>query len=98
VEIPFEEAAVSWYDTVYSPIASIIRDGRLLARFPQSTEADLYVYIGRHWSELLKRYGPLFTLEEAAEDFSVQAKKSLPARAMEWAAERLRFLLSLPRR
>ena len=68
-EIPFEEAAASWYDTVYFPIVRIIRDSRLLARFPRSTEADLYVYVGRHWGELGKRYGPLFTLEEAAEDF-----------------------------
>ncbi len=68
-EIPFEEAAVSWYDTVYFPIIRIIRETRILARFPRSTEADLYVYVGRHWGELGKRYGPLFTLEEAAEDF-----------------------------
>jgi hypothetical protein len=97
-EIPFEQAAVSWYDTVYAPIAAIIRDSRLLARFPKATEADLYVYIGRHWSELSKRYGPLFTLEEAAEDFFVQAAKTLPARALGWLRDRARSLLShLPR-
>jgi hypothetical protein len=72
-EIPFEQAAVSWLDNVYEPIARIIREGNLLSRFPQATEADMYVYIGRHWSELVKQYGPLFTLEEAAEDFTVQA-------------------------
>jgi hypothetical protein len=70
-EIAFETAAVSWYDTVYSPIIQIIRASRVLARFPRATEADLYVYVGKHWSELLTRYGPLFTLEEAAEDFTL---------------------------
>jgi hypothetical protein len=69
-EIPFEKAALSWYDNVYFPIVRIVRDSRVLSRFPHATEADLYIYVGRHWSELIKRYGPLFTLEEAAEDFT----------------------------
>jgi len=69
-EIPFDEAAVSWYDNVYVPIIAIIRESGLISRFPGTTEADLYVFIGKHWGELNARYGPLFTLEEAAEDFS----------------------------
>jgi hypothetical protein len=69
-EIPLADAAISWYDNVYLPIVRIIRDARLLARFPGATEADLYVYIGHHWAELGKKYGPIFTLEEAAEDYS----------------------------
>ncbi len=71
-EIPFAEAVVSWYDNVYAPIEAIVRDAKLLARFPSKTVGDLYVFIGQHWAELGKRYGPIFTLEEAAEDFSVQ--------------------------
>jgi hypothetical protein len=69
-EIPFDEAAASWYDTVYTPIIAIIREANLISRFPGTTEADLYVFIGKHWGELNAMYGPLFTLEEAAEDFS----------------------------
>jgi hypothetical protein len=75
-EIPLEKAAASWYDNVYFPIIQIVREAGLLSRFPQSTEADLYVFVGKHWSELVKRYGPLFTLEEAAEDLSLQTRRS----------------------
>ena len=75
-EIPFEEAAVSWYDKVCAPVIAIIRETGLIARFPSATEADLYVFIGKHWGELNARYGPLFTLEEAAEDFSSAWRKS----------------------
>jgi len=75
-EIPFEQAAESWYDNVYMPIVQIAREAHLLSRFPQATEADLYVFIGQHWSELIKRFGPLFTLEEAAEDFSMNSRKT----------------------
>ncbi len=75
-EIPFDEAAVSWYDKVYAPIIAIIRESNLISRFSGTTEADLYVYIGKHWAELNARYGPLFTLEEAAEDLSSASGKS----------------------
>jgi hypothetical protein len=71
-EIPFEVALLSWYDTVYMPIVRIIREEKLLSRFPNETESDLYVFIGKHWGELSRRYGALFTLEEAAEDLSKQ--------------------------
>jgi hypothetical protein len=76
VEIALADAAASWYDLVYLPIVQIIRDARLLARFPGATEADLYVYIGHHWAELGRKYGPIFTLEEAAEDYSTQSSRS----------------------
>ncbi len=74
-EIPFDEAAVSWYDRVYAPIIAIIRESNLISRFPGATEADLYVYIGKHWAELNARFGPLFTLEEAAEDLSTVRRR-----------------------
>ncbi len=79
-EIPLADAAASWYDQVYLPIVQIIRDARLLARFPGATEADLYVYIGHHWAELGRKYGPFFTLEEAAEDYSTESRGSRFAR------------------
>ncbi len=75
-EIPFPDAALSWYDNVYMPIVRVIREEKLLSRFPQTTESELYVFIGKHWSELGRKYGPLFTLEEAAEDLSNQPRAS----------------------
>jgi len=73
-EIPFSEAVVSWYDTVYAPISTLVRESRLVSRFPGATEADLYVFAGKHWGELNRRYGPIFTLEEATEDFTSQPR------------------------
>jgi uncharacterized ParB-like nuclease family protein len=56
--VPLPEAAASWYDTVYSPIADIIRRHEVLKQMPGWTEADLYVEITRRWLALSKEGKP----------------------------------------
>ncbi|HUZ86915.1 MAG TPA: ParB N-terminal domain-containing protein [Candidatus Baltobacterales bacterium] len=48
-EVPLQEAAASWYDHVYKPIANAIRKHRVLEQLPGWTEADVYVEITRRW-------------------------------------------------
>ena len=48
-ELPLQEAAASWYDRVYKPIANAIRKHRVLEQLPGLTEADVYVEITRRW-------------------------------------------------
>jgi len=68
-EIHFNNALVSWYNNVYNPVIKIIREQWLLANFPGRTEADLYVWIIKHWDFLKKKYGA-YSLTKAAGDFS----------------------------
>jgi hypothetical protein len=51
-EVSLPEAAASWYDNVYVPVAEVIRRHDVLEHFPGWTEADLYVEITRRWLEL----------------------------------------------
>ena len=51
-EISNEDAAVSWYDTVYTPIIQLIREQQVLKQFPQRTEADLYAWLLLHRATL----------------------------------------------
>jgi hypothetical protein len=51
-EVPLPEAAASWYDNVYLPVAKEIREHAVLEQFPGWTEADIYVEITRRWLEL----------------------------------------------
>lgn len=51
-EVPLQEAAASWYDHVYTPIAEAIRTHHVLEQMPGWTEADLYVEITRRWLAL----------------------------------------------
>jgi hypothetical protein len=70
-EIPFSEALVSWYRYVYQPIVEIIRDQWMTLHFPGRSPSDLYVWIVKHWDFLKKKYG-VYSLSEAARDFSVK--------------------------
>jgi len=71
-EILFEGAMKSWYQNVFMPIVRVVREQKLPGRFPGRTEADLYVWLVKHWDELKKSHGGEFPLAEAAEDFSGQ--------------------------
>ncbi|HEX9364180.1 MAG TPA: ParB N-terminal domain-containing protein [Candidatus Dormibacteraeota bacterium] len=57
-DVPMREAAASWYDHVYSPIAEAIRKHDVLERLPGWTEADVYVEITRRWLALSKKGEP----------------------------------------
>jgi hypothetical protein len=71
-EIPFDQALVSWYNRVFSPIIRIIQDERLYLNFPGRTPSDLYVWIVKHWDFLKKKYGVHYSVSAAARDFSVK--------------------------
>jgi len=69
-EISFEEAMLSWYDMVYTPIIQLIGEQHILRSFRGRTAADLYVWIVRRWDELKKKYGQEFPLKKAARDYT----------------------------
>ncbi len=52
-----EEAAASWYDTVYQPVVEAIRETGVLGEFPKRTEADLYLWVAYHRERLRDKYG-----------------------------------------
>jgi DNA-binding Lrp family transcriptional regulator/uncharacterized ParB-like nuclease family protein len=57
--VEFQVAALDWYRTIYRPLITIIKRGRLVDSFPERTLADLYAYITlHHWKQGRKRrYG-----------------------------------------
>jgi hypothetical protein len=55
-DISIPEAACSWYDTVYTPFAAIIRKNRIMKRFPHRTETDFYLWIIQHRRQLINEH------------------------------------------
>ncbi len=69
-EIPFSEAAASWFKNVYTPIVQEIQRDGLLAAFPGKTEGDLYLWIVRHWDNLKNSSGnQSVTITAATKDY-----------------------------
>lgn len=65
-EISFEDAAQHWVDEVYVPAVSVIRQLGLLTDFPNRTEADIYLWLMKHRSELERNLGWQLGAEETA--------------------------------
>ena len=51
-EVTYEEAVESWYDNVYLRIVDIIKEQGYLDRFPERTEADLYLWTMDHREDM----------------------------------------------
>lgn len=74
-DIPEDEAVAHWYDTVYLPIAEIIRKGDILKDFPGKTEGDLYLWILDRQHFLAKQEErDLLPPDVAARDFIEEIK------------------------
>ncbi|HND47566.1 MAG TPA: hypothetical protein PKJ84_01195 [Anaerolineales bacterium] len=72
-DISEQEAVEHWYDKVYVPIVSIIRESGLLDEFPDKTESDLYLWALDHQHYLYQEEGqPLQPPELAAKQFILE--------------------------
>lgn len=82
-EIPFKDAAISWFKNVYTPVVEEIRGSLLTVSYPGKTEADLYMWVVREWDDL-KRVDEDATLRDASEKMKKETKKSLFRRYFEY--------------
>ena len=69
-EVSFEDAVMSWYDTVYMPIVQVIREHDILRQFPNRTETDLYLWIVQRQWFLREAYGEEVPIEKATKDIT----------------------------
>jgi len=85
-DVPLQEAAASWYDHVYHPIAEAIRRHKVLEQLPGWTETDLYVEVTRRWMALSEEGEP------AGPDPAIQAL--LAEHAKTWWRRRRKIRLA----
>lgn len=86
--IPYEEAAAHWYDEVYAPVVTIIRERGLLQDFPERTETDMYLWLADHRAELEEALGWDVAPEKAAEDL-VSQRSPAPQRVLARVGEKI---------
>jgi hypothetical protein len=69
-EVTLSEAACSWYDTVYTPLAVAIRKNRIMKEFPHRTETDFYIWVIKNRRKLSEQYRRELDDESVVEAFS----------------------------
>jgi len=74
-DISYEEAVKDWYESVYQPIVTAMRERGLLRWFPGRTEADLYLWVSQHRAELERELGWEIRPEAAVADLAVKENK-----------------------
>jgi hypothetical protein len=68
--ISLEEAAASWYQQVYSPLATAIDRQAILVEFPGRTLADLYLWISEYQWFRRQAYQYRYSAKEAEQLFA----------------------------
>jgi len=68
--VEVRDAVNDWYAYIYCPIVETARARGVMERFPNRTEADIYLWVMRHRWELERRYGRDVGPAPAAEDYA----------------------------
>jgi len=91
-EVSYDEAVASWYDNVYIPVITPMRDMGMMHDFPGRTEADLYLWLAEYRAQLQDDLGWEVQAGTAATNLASQASPRLKRMASRWGA---RFLDAL---
>jgi hypothetical protein len=89
------EAVADWYEYIYCPIVEVARKQGLTERFPEHTEADVYLWVMRHRWEIEREQGQDIGPAPAAQDYADTVQPSGPVGRIAGA---LRGLLARPER
>lgn len=91
-EFSLPEASAHWHDHVYQPVVESIRREGILRDFPGRTEADLYLWLSEHKSELESALGFDVDPGQAAADLA-GVRSSQPEKVVGRVGDRLKSAL-----
>jgi hypothetical protein len=73
--IGYSDAVTAWYDMLYTPSVQIIEERGVLERYPNRTEADLFIWVWEHHEELRER--GIRSLAQAADEVAASRQPFL---------------------
>ncbi|MCK5542367.1 MAG: hypothetical protein KAI40_06710 [Desulfobacterales bacterium] len=47
-QVSIEEASMSWFDNIYSPMVTLITKNSIMGKFPHRTKTDFYIWISKY--------------------------------------------------
>jgi hypothetical protein len=85
IDIPWLDAVVEWYDTIYLPLVEKVQEEDILAFFPGRTEADVVVWVLRHWEKLERSIGGEdIPPADVVVSFAEKIRANFPRRILAW--------------
>jgi hypothetical protein len=81
-EVPYSEAVASWYDRVYQPVITTLRENNVLKSFSGVPETELYLWVMDYQWYLREVYRDEPVNEVAKEEVSRQLVKNYPLPAV----------------
>jgi len=93
--VSVHEAVEDWYEYIYQPIVTVARERGITEKFPNRTEADIYLWVVRHRWELERQLGHDVGPAASAVDYAEHVRSPSPWRA---ALDGLRARLPFRRR
>lgn len=78
--VTFEDAAISWYDNVYFPLVSALREQGLVDTFRDTAESELYLWIMKYIYYLRQIFRDETSSVQIADDSLVQSVKAEAAK------------------
>ena len=83
-EVPLEAAVLVWYDEFYQPIVRIARERGVLHRFPNRTEADIYLWVMAHRNDLIEQEQHEIAPADAIQDLASEIEESESGLGLGW--------------
>lgn len=77
-EISLEKAILSWFETVYMPVITVIKKYKIMRYLKKRTDGDLYIWLIHAYDALKKKFGDDIPLDLVANDIKQEYKWSLP--------------------
>jgi len=80
----YEDTVKMWYEMIYETSVQLIKDSGVLDLFPQSSAADLFVWVSKHQRELEQRYQGQMWMVDAAKAYRWHNPRSPLEFAFAW--------------
>lgn len=89
------ETVTRWYDEAYLPVVEAVREQGILRDFPNRTEADLYLWISEHQSQLRDELGWQVRPEVAAANLAGRFKSETGSKLVQMSKKLGRSVLNV---
>ncbi len=74
-EAVWNQAVIDWYDQIYFPVIRIVREMGILHRFPDRTEADMYLILSERREDLEQDLGWNVEMETGVSDLIIDPEE-----------------------